>query len=57
MSAGGHESYSFLPTMESRSCNAGNIRAASQTLRVFDEEGDTFRYARDNLTDLQLEGS
>ena len=43
--------------MESRSCNAGNIRAASQTLRVFDEEGDTFRYARDNLTDLQLEGS
>ena len=61
-------------TMEWRSCNAGIISSASETLRVFNEggrdtcvvldfsprfdpEGDTFRYVRDNLTDVQLEAT
>ena len=73
MSSGGQESYSFIPrwieqaaTLESfdqrvklfvSSTKEERYLCCPRLLATFDPEGDTFRYVRDNLTDVQLEAA
>ena len=72
MSSGGQDGYSFVPrwneeaaTLESFdqrvklfvSSTKKKYLCGPRLLATFDPEGDTFRYVRDNLTDVQLEAA
>ena len=65
MSSGGHLRDSFIPrwneeaaTLEASSTKKEERNLCGPRLHpTFDPEGDTSRYVRDNLTDLQLEAA
>ena len=73
MSSGGQDGYPFIPrwneeaaTLESfdqrvelfvSSTKEERDLCGPGLLSTFDPEGDTFRYVRDNLTDVQLEAA
>ena len=71
MSSGGQDGYSFIPRWNEEAATLNQqvklfvsstkqeerYLCGPQLLATFDPEGDTFRYVRDNLTDVQLEAA
>ena len=71
MSSGGQDGYSFIPRRNEEAATLESFdqrvklfvsstkkeESGPRLLVTFDSEGDTCRYVRDNLTDVQLEAA